>query len=105
MFVLEGVKWQVLFVNPRDSRLRRENGTLTLGTCNNHTKTICIANNLSEYMVDKVLVHELAHAYYFTYGTIVDERLEEIIADFIASYGRDLFAVADDILMRMLRVA
>lgn len=63
----------------------------------NTTKTITIADNVSDYMADKILCHELVHVYSFSYGCDIDIETEEIIADFMSLYGRNIVYTADKI--------
>lgn len=100
-FGINGIKWQVLFIKPNDIRLKRGNGTYTLGVTNGATNTVYINNRLNEYMTIKVLTHEIVHCFCFSYGIILDENTEEILADFLATYGREAIEVADDLLYRI----
>lgn len=63
----------------------------------NTTKTITIADNVSDYMADRILCHELVHVYSFSYGCDIDIETEEIIADFMSLYGRNIVYTADKI--------
>ena len=54
-------------------------------------------------MLTKVLTHEICHAFCFSYGILLDMDTEEIIADFLATYGRDVIELADDILGRFAK--
>ena len=56
-----------------------------------------IADNVSDYMADKILCHELVHVYLFSYGCDIDIETEEIIADFMSLYGRNIVYTADKI--------
>lgn len=64
----------------------------------NQKKTVFIADSLSEYMFIKVLCHELTHVFSFSYDLTLDIETEEIIADFMSLYGRDIIYLADDIM-------
>lgn len=72
-------------------------GTISLGVTDNTTKTVTIADNVSDYMADKILCHELVHVYSFSYGCDIDMETEEIIADFMSLYGRNIVYTADKI--------
>ena len=82
---------------PIVANLDGNNGTISLGVTNNTTKTITIADNVSDYMADKILCHELVHVYSFSYGCDIDIETEEIIADFMSLYGRNIVYTADRI--------
>lgn len=101
--IINGTRWRVNVVNPSHDGLLRSDGTRTLGTCDDALKTIFIASNLSEYMSDKVLCHELVHAFCFEYGYYLDIQTEEIVADFMSLYGRDVINMTDDIMNLLKR--
>ena len=91
MFInVNGTMWHIQFKKPTSSELRRSDGTISLGVTDNTTKTVAIADNVSDYMADKILCHELVHVYSFSYGCNIDIETEEIIADFMSLYGRNI---------------
>ena len=97
--------WHIQFKKPTSSELRRSDGTISLGVTDNTTKTVTIADNVSDYMANKILCHELCHVASFSYNLNIDIQTEEIIADFLSTYGREIFDIADDLLRRFMRVA
>lgn len=105
MFVVNGIEWSLSLIEPYSDNLKRSDNTFTLGVTDNNTKTIYINNRLSEAMLDKVLCHELCHVASFSYNLHIDIQTEEIIADFLSTYGRKIFYIADDLLRRFMRVA
>lgn len=104
-FAVNNQEWELVFVKPSSKHLMRSDGSITLGVTDNNTKTIYINNRLSDAMFDKVLCHELCHVASFSYNLHIDIRTEEIIADFLSTYGREIFDIADDLLRRFMRVA
>lgn len=42
--------WHIQFKKPTSSELRRSDGTISLGVTDNTTKTITIADNVSDYI-------------------------------------------------------
>lgn len=64
--------WRIQFKKPTSSELRRSDGTISLGVTDNTTKTVTIADNVSDCMTDKILCHELVHVYSFSYGCALD---------------------------------
>lgn len=85
--------------------LRRSDGTITLGVTDNNDRTVYMNNRLSYDMFDRVICHELCHVFSFAYNLHIPIEIEEMIADFLSTYGRDVIAVADDILKEFLLVA
>lgn len=102
-FTVNGTIWILQFVNPRSKHLMTSIGTYTLGVTDNNVKTVYIADNLSEYMTDKVLAHELTHVHSMEYNYYMPIGVEEIVADFLSLYGRSIVYLADDIMSNLLR--
>lgn len=105
MFIVNGIEWNLSLAEPYSNMLRRSDGTITLGVTDNNLKTVFLNNRLKGSMFEKVLCHEIVHTFCFSYGCLFDIQTEEIIADFLATYGREVFDVADSILHRFVRVA
>lgn len=105
MIHINGLDWQISLVEPHSHMLKRSDGTITLGVTDNNDRTVYMNNRLSYDMFDKVLCHELCHVFSFSYGLHIPIEIEEMIADFLSTYGRDVIAVADNILKDILLVA
>lgn len=105
MFQVNGLNWQISLVEPHSDMLRRSDNTITLGVTDNNDRTVYMNNRLSYDMFDKVLCHELCHVFSFAYNLHIPIEIEEMIADFLSTYGRDVIAVADDILKEVLLAA
>lgn len=74
MININGESWRVVLTSPTHPALYRTDGTLTIGSCDDSTKTIYINKELSPKYMKKVLCHELTHAAMFSYN--VDLTLE-----------------------------
>jgi len=105
MFEINGKWWSLHFVGSNSNLLKRSNGTITLAVTDANTSTVYVNNRLSGAMLEKVICHELVHCFSFSYFLNIPIETEELIADFLATYGRDVFSVADEILGRFARVA
>lgn len=105
MFTVNNIMWDLVFVLPSDSNLMRSNKTYTLGVTDNNLKTVFVNNMLTGKLLDKVICHELTHVFAFSYDLHMPIETEEIVADFLATYGRDVFAVADELIRDMIGVA
>lgn len=103
IFTVEGETWSLQFVNPKSPHLRRSDGSLTIGVSDNNMKTVFISNNLSDAMTDKVLCHELVHVFSFENDLVIPIETEEIIANFLAEYGRSIIYLADSLLHDILQ--
>ena len=103
MFAVNGMTWNISFVEPTNGNLMRSDKVYTLGVTDNNIKTIFLNNKLYGKMLDKVLCHELVHVYSFENDCEIDIQTEEIIADFMSLYGRDIIYLADDIMNGVLK--
>lgn len=98
MFNVNGIEWDIRFVNAGSKYLKRSDGTYTIGMTDGYTHTIYLARNLKGRMLDKVLSHELTHVILFSYGIEIDEELEERLAQWVSIYGRELVYLLDDLM-------
>lgn len=101
-FRVNGIEWNLSLVEPYSDNLKRSDNTITLGVTDNNTKSIYINNRLSDAMFDKVLCHELVHVFSFENNLSVPIETEEIIANFMSLYGRDIIYLADDIMSSLI---
>ena len=88
-------------VPPDSPHLLRSDFSRTVGVTDNSVKTVYVSDLLRGRFLDKVNSHELVHVFSFVNNLYIPIDIEEQIADFLATYGRDIFAVADDILERL----
>lgn len=95
MFHLNGETWLVYLVSPGHPTLMRSDGSVSLGTCDDTTKTIYIDKSLSCAMVRKVLAHEVAHAAMFSYNIDLDYMQEELFAMLIDTYGQEIISLTN----------
>lgn len=101
MFNINGEEWRVIFVSPLHPDLLMSNGEYTIGTCDDVTKTIYIANSLEQKLTKKVLCHEITHACMFSYDIELDFSQEELLANLIATYGQEIITVTNQIFNRL----
>lgn len=101
MINFNGEIWRVLLVSPNHPQLQREDGSWTIGACDNNIKTIYVSDNLDLFMQKKVLSHELTHAAMFSYNVILTLEQEELLADLIATYGKEIVCKANSFFTRI----
>lgn len=97
MFTINGEKWRVVQASPFHPALMRDDGSYTIGACDDFTKTIYISEDLSGPLMKKVLCHEITHAAMFSYNVDLTYEQEELLADLIATYGSEIIDVANQI--------
>lgn len=105
MFTINNEIWNLVKVSRHNPMLMRSDGSRTVGMTDRDTKTIYLADDLRGGFLDKVLCHELCHAFCLSYNVYMDIETEEIVADFLATYGREVFKIADRLLLKIMEVA
>ena len=103
MFQVNGQTWQIRAVRASDDRLRRSDGSITVAVADNNDKTIYISRSLHGEFLARVIRHELVHVYSFENNLHIPIETEEIIADFMSLYGRDIVYLADSIIDILVR--
>jgi hypothetical protein len=101
MFTINGETWCIEFVPSNSEILRRSNGEYTLGATVDQYKTVFLADTLYGEKLRKVLCHELCHCLIFSMNLYFDSYQEERLADFIATYARDIINISDEIYKRI----
>lgn len=104
MFTINGMDWNLRPVGSHSPMLMRSDGTYTFGMTDRNTRDIYISDMIYGSFYDRVLCHELCHAFCLSYNLTMDIQTEEIVADFLATYGREVFAVADEIIKNYMRM-
>ena len=105
IFSINGTNWRVQYENPLSGELRRSDGTISLGVTDRNTHTIYLSNALRGFMERKVLIHEVCHAICMSYDVYLPIEQEEILCDFVATYGDEVFDIVDMILGAVRRKA
>lgn len=90
-------------MQPYDEIFRMDNGEFTIGVCDDNTKTIYISNLLRGEKLKQVLCHEIVHAAMFSYNVELDYEQEELLANLIAIYGKEIVQITDNIFKRLSR--
>lgn len=105
MFKINNKTWEIVKISRQNPMLMRSDGSRTVGMTDRDTKTIYLADDLRGKFLDRVLCHELCHALCLSYNVYMDIGTEEIVADFLATYGREVFEIADRLLIELMEVA
>lgn len=96
-FIVNGIVWKIKFIRPNSRKLQRSDKSYTVGSTDARTRTVFLSQNLHGRMLEKVLCHEICHCICFSYGLLMSLETEEIVADWIATYGRETFYILDTI--------
>ena len=101
MFNISGEDWRVVLTSFNHPMLFRSDGSLTIGACDDDSKTIYIYEGLTPQKFKKVLCHEIAHAAMFSYNVDLTIEQEELLADLIATYGQEIVYTTNKIFNRL----
>lgn len=80
-FVINGERWGVVRVAPDDPRLVDRTGTLRLATTDPTTREVYLSSALRPPMLDRVLLHEVAHAVTVSWGLLTRVRSDTLRGD------------------------
>lgn len=105
MFKINNKTWEIVKISRQNPMLMRSDGSRTVGMTDRDTKRIYLADDLRGKFLDRVLCHELCHAFCLSYNVYMDIDTEEIVADFLTTYGREVFEIADRLLIEIMEVA
>lgn len=109
-FAVNGDAWRVVRVAPGDPRLIDREGKRTVGTADPETRTVHLSDRLQPPELDRVLLHEVAHAITMSWGllpalgeTVANgDRIgaEEWAAQLVENHGIEAAAMASEVLGR-----
>ena len=83
--------------------LKRSDGTITLGVTDLNELTIYLFSGLKDELFRKVLIHEICHAFIFSYGFYLTLEEEEFVCSFVDTYASDILSNADWVIKKGLR--
>lgn len=95
---INGIEWNVILTNDAEN-LRRPDGSITLGVTDINCKSIFLWSGLNERMLRKVLIHELSHAFVFSYDYSLELDEEEFLCSFIDTYAIDILHKVDSLIL------
>lgn len=101
-FVINGIRWDIVFVNSNSLKLYRSDGSLTVGVTDWGDRAVYLSNVLRGAFLEKVLCHELCHCFCFSYSIHMPLDEEEFMADWISIYGKELIYLLDDLMKNII---
>lgn len=103
MFEINGIKWDIVWVNPNSDNLSRSDGSITVAVTDWNDKCVYLSDMLQGTFLRKVMAHELCHCFCFSYNVVMPIDEEERLADWISLYGTELIYLLDDIMSNVVR--
>ena len=92
---LNKTEWNIVFVMPQNLVLQRSDGSFSVGVTDKSTNCIYLSQNLTDGFLRKVIIHELCHAVCLSYDIYLPLAQEEVLCDFVATYGDEIFDIVD----------
>ncbi len=94
-FELNSIQWQIVWVDNKNSLLSRTDGSMSVGVTDMNTHCIYLAKSLHGAFLRKVIIHELCHCVCMSYEIYMPIEQEEMLCDFVATYGDQVFDIVD----------
>lgn len=82
-FVINGELWGVARVNAGDPRLIDRTLTPRLAVTDSYERMVYLRSDLKPPLLDKVLLHEIAHAITVSWGLLPQVRSDALRGDFV----------------------
>lgn len=95
MFIINGEIWHLTIVSPFHPMLQKPDGNYAVGACDDQYKTIYMSEELHGRFFNEVLAHEITHAAMFSYNIEIDLYTEELLANIVAIYGKEIVTITD----------
>lgn len=102
MIVINNIIWNLYIVDSNDINLIRDDGGYTIGVTDWNQKAIFISKNIDYDKFKKVLMHEITHAFIFSYGFPIDIYAEECMCSFVENYAQQIINKTNEILGEMV---
>ena len=103
MFEINGIKWDIVWVNPNSDNLRRSDGSITVAVTDWNDKCVYMSNMLRGGFLRRVMAHELVHCFCFSYDVYMPIEEEERLAIWVSEYGEELIILLDKIMRYVLK--
>ena len=88
-------KYEIYVVEDNDEILQMDDGYYHSGVTDMKEQRIYLQKGLNEQQMWYTVVHELTHAYLQAYGLLQVEYTDEVIADIMGVYGKNILKDAE----------
>ena len=95
--IINGIEWEIIFTNNIEE-LTTSEGLITIGVTDRNLKSIFLYDKLFGKLLRKVLLHELTHAWMFSYGYYLSVEEEEFVCSFVDTYAEEIIFEAENLL-------
>lgn len=103
--VINGLTWKVFNADPESDCLKDSKGVECFGITSFARLTIYLRNDQAKALYRQTLIHELVHAYTFSFGVhlYADENTEESVCDFFGANADKIITHANLIMEKLFR--
>ncbi|MBQ3834636.1 MAG: hypothetical protein II816_03900 [Elusimicrobia bacterium] len=103
--VINGLTWKVLNANPNSDNLKDSRDVPCFGITSFPRLTIYLRNDQTKALYRQTLIHELVHAYTFSFGVhlYADDNTEESVCDFFGANADKIITHANQIMEKLFR--
>lgn len=96
-YTINNMVWTIREVDRLDQNLYMEyDEEFHFGVCNLKENIVFFDGTQSKERLINTLTHEMAHVFMCAYGFLQVDFNDEIVADFIASYGKSISNIVED---------
>lgn len=102
-FNINGLEWQLLSTEPNSDELKLDDdsGATNIGLTDYKNLEMYVDNSLNEQVLKRTIIHEVTHAYLFSYG--FDALMsEEELCDFISSNAQNILNLSNSLYKRYI---
>lgn len=93
---VNGLNWKIKFTHNENDLI--VDGSVRLGVTDRNRLTIYLYDNLYGNLLRKVLIHELTHAWLFSYDYELDVEFEEMLCNFVDTYAEEILYEAESLI-------
>lgn len=103
MFAINEIPWEIEFTMPNSPKLRRSDGSITVGVTDMGDGKVYLSNALRGDFLERVLCHELTHCVCFSWNISISLETEEWLCNFMSDHGKEIIYLLDDLLKVIIR--
>lgn len=92
--------WRIKLIDRDKKKMNPGKGHIYMGLCEYEKLIINIRKGMADSVTRSTIIHELVHAFLFSYGNSVDG--EEQMCDFFGAHGEEIARFADRIMKEVM---
>lgn len=94
---INGLEWEILCAHSEDKKLYTDN-TDCYGVTYFQEQQIYLDIDISKGLFRQTVIHELVHAFLFSFGYHLDcDEIEEAVCDFVGSHLDNIYKIANKV--------